>query len=214
MKARLKQLHDAYMARNRRERWLLAVVLWALTAWAGLALYEQTLAATGQQLQAQQQQLERQINEQQGLEQEFNQRISELKANDQRARVARLSRQLNQINANVDARMRTLVGPEQMPALLLSVLDQQTGLTLTGLTNLPAEPINPAQEGGDILYRHALALELSGSYLQLLDYAKQLESLSGRIFWQSLSFELQQHPTGLIRLEFFTISQHKELIRG
>ncbi|MDP5291763.1 type 4a pilus biogenesis protein PilO [Oceanimonas sp. CHS3-5] len=214
MKQRLILLNDHFMARPKRERWLLAVAGWALAAWLGLTLFEQTLQATGERLKAEQQRLERELAEQRGLADEFNRRIGELKASDQSQRIQRLNRQLDRLNQNVDQRMRTLVGAEQMAGLLLSVLDQGSGLTLLGLTNLPAEPMAQNQEGGQRLYRHALALELSGSYLQLLDYAKGLERLNGRIFWQSLSFELDQYPTGHIRLEFFTISQHKELIRG
>lgn len=214
MKQRLTLLNDRFMARPRRERWLLVVAGWALVAWLGLSLFEQTLLAGSARLQAEQQRLERELAGQQGLTNELNQRISELIANDQRPRIERLNRQLSRLNENVDQRMRTLVGPEQMAGLLLSVLDQGSGLTLLGLTNLPAEPMAQSPDEGQRLYRHGLALELSGSYLQLLDYARRLERLNGRIFWQSLSFELGQYPNGHIRLEFFTISQHKELIRG
>ncbi|WMC12303.1 MSHA biogenesis protein MshJ [Oceanimonas pelagia] len=214
MKQRLALLNERFMARPKRERWLLVAAGWALAVWLGLTLFEQTVQASATALQAEQQRLQRELDGQEGLVEEINRRIAELKANDQGPRIARLNRQLSRLNENVDQRMRTLVGPEQMAGLLLSVLDQGSGLTLQGLVNLPAEPMAQGQDGDQRLYRHGLALELSGSYLQLLDYVKRLESLHGRIFWQSLSFELEQYPTGHIRLEFFTISQHKELIRG
>lgn len=214
MKQRLEQLNSGFMARPRRERGLLIAAGWALAGWLGLVLFEQSVQATGEQLQAEHRRLEKQLIGQQELINEFYRRVDELKANDQGPRIERLNRQLSRLNSNVDQRMRSLVGPEQMAGLLLSVLEQGSGLTLLGLTNLPAEEMAQSREGGQRLYRHGLALELSGSYLQLLDYARRLESLSGRIFWNSLSFELEAYPTGHIRLEFFTISQNKELIRG
>ncbi|OXY82671.1 type 4a pilus biogenesis protein PilO [Oceanimonas doudoroffii] len=214
MKRRLNALSGWFMARPRRERWLLTITVWAVTGWLGLVLFEQTVAATGLRLADERAGLEQRLNEQQGLANEFERRIDELTASDQSQRIERLNRQLNRLNQNVDQRMRALVGPEQMAGLLVSVLDQGSGLDLLGLTNLPAQIIPGTAEGGQALYRHVLAMELSGSYLQLLDYVRRLEALTGRIFWQSLSFELDTHPNGHIRLEFFTLSQHKELIRG
>lgn len=212
MNGRVTRLQQAFMARPRRERWLLVAAVWALLAWLGLLLFEQTLQAGGRGLQAEQQRLQRELGEQGELSDQLNRRIQELNANDARQQIERLNRQLSRLNENVEQRMRTLVGPEQMAALLLSVLEQGEGLTLMGLVNQPPQPVDTGE--GATLYRHGLSLQLRGSYLDLLDYVQRLERLSGRIFWQSLSFELDRHPDGDIRLDFFTISQHRELLRG
>lgn len=201
-----------FMARPQRERWLLLVVGWATLAWSGLELYERTLAPRSALLSQQQQQLHRTLAEQQSQREELNQGIARLSANNEQQRIERLNQRLSRLNENVEQRMRTLVGPEQMAALLLSVLEQSDGLELIQLSNQPPRLL----DGGDneLLYRHDLSLHLVGGYMQLLDYIERLERLSGRIFWHGLEFELEQYPNGAIRLDFFTISQHKELLRG
>ncbi|WP_445398822.1 MSHA biogenesis protein MshJ [Zobellella sp. An-6] len=212
MTAWKQQVDDWFMARPRRERWLLLAAVWALLAWMGLVLYEQTLAAGVASLRQQQQQLNRTLEEQQRQREELNQGIARLSGDSEQQRLERLNQRLSRLNENVEQRMRTLVGPEQMATLLLSILEQSQGLVLHQLSNRPPQPLDTGE--GEPLYRHDLSLHLSGGYLPLLDYVERLEQLSGRIFWQGLEFELEQYPEGSIRLDFFTISQHKELLRG
>ncbi|WP_298716494.1 MSHA biogenesis protein MshJ [uncultured Oceanisphaera sp.] len=209
----LKKGQERFDALSRRERWLVLGVSWALLAWLGLLLYESTLQAGVIRLQQEQLGLQRQLAEQQQLRDELAQGISRLSNNDSEQQLARLNRRLSKLNENVDQRMRTLVGPEQMAGLLLTILEQSQGLELRELSNRPPQRLNGA-ENTEPLYRHDLSLHLTGSYLALLDYVQRLEQLSGRVFWRGLEFELEQYPDAIIRLDFFTISQHKELLRG
>ncbi|MGR7921721.1 FtsB/FtsL family cell division protein [Zobellella denitrificans] len=203
---------DRFMARPRRERWLLLAAAWSLLAWVGLELHEQTLVSRETRLHQERQQLNHTLAEQQRLREELKQGIARLSDDTERQRIARLNQRLSRLNENVEQRMRTLVGPDQMAALLLSVLEQSQGLELRQLSNQPPRLLDDGE--GEALYRHDLSLHLSGGYLQLLEYVERLEQLSGRIFWHGLTFELEQYPRGSIRLDFFTISQHKELLRG
>lgn len=209
----LKNGQERFDALSRRERWLVLGACWALLAWLGLLLYESTLQAGVIRLQQEQQGLHRQLAEQQQLRDELTQGIARLSNNDNERQLARLNRRLSKLNENVDQRMRTLVGPEQMAGLLLTMLEQSQGLELRELSNQPPQQLNGA-ENTEPLYRHDLSLHLTGSYLALLDYVQRLEQLSGRVFWRGLEFELEQYPEAVIRLDFFTISQHKELLRG
>lgn len=198
---------------SQRERWLVLGASWALMAWLGLLLYDASIAARVSEQQRRQMQLTTQLNEQAELRRELNQGIAQAQADSQAERLAKLNERLQQLNDNVDDKMRTLVEPEQMSALLLSMLEQNQGLELLELSNEAPQLLTPAEEAHR-LYQHNLSLVLSGSYLSLLEYVAKLEKLSGRIFWRGLEFELDVHPKATIRLDFFTISQHQELLRG
>ena len=213
IKQQLADWHSRFIALSQRERWLVLGAGWALVAWLGLVLYESTMQASVKQREQEQQLLTRQLAEQELMKAELGQGIAKLSNSDDAQQLARLNRRLGQLNDSVDERMRTLVEPEQMSGLLLTMLEQSKGLELLELSNQPPQRLN-SEEGSDPLYRHDLTLLLNGSYMALLDYVKQLEQLSGRIFWRGLEFELEEYPQAIIRLDFFTISQHKELLRG
>lgn len=225
IKQQIADLQSRFIGLSARERWLVLGASWALLAWLGLLLYESTLQASVEQQEQAQQSLARQMSEQKQLSAELTQAIAKLSNNGQEQQLARLNQRLSQLNENVDERMRTLVEPDQMSGLLLTMLEKSDGLALLELGNQPPELLNAsalaeAAESSDTasysqaLYRHNLSLQLSGSYMALLDYVEQLEQLSGRIFWQGLEFEIEEYPQAIIRLNFFTISQHKELLRG
>lgn len=208
----LQQLNRQFMARNPRERWLLLCAGWALLAWLGLLLFEATLQARQQQLVADNARLSRTIAERQQQGRELEQRIERLSQTDQKQLIERLNRRLARLNDSVQGRLQSLVGPEQMAELLVAVLEQDNGLQLVQLQNRPAQTITT--QNGSTLYRHGISLQLKGSYGQLLEYVRRLEQLQGKLFWRGLGFELEQYPVAHIRLDFFTLSEHKELLRG
>lgn len=213
MLAQLEAAQRWFTALSQRERWLVLIASWALLAWGGLLLYQAIVQTPMAQLQQRQQQLTTQLAEQAQLSGELNLAIAKRSPKDGQTKQAQLTERLNRININVNEKMRTLVEPNQMSGLLLSILEQSQGLELLELSNeAPLELTS--EDDTHALYQHNLSLVLSGSYLSLLDYVQQLELLSGRIFWRGLEFELEIHPNATIRLDFFTISQHKELLRG
>lgn len=209
----LADLSHRFVTLSQRERWLVLGATWALLAWLGLLLYESGPKARVMALKQEQATLTSRLAQEQLVSSELSKGVAELNNNGREQQLARLNNRLSQLNSNVDEKMQTLVEPEQMSALLLSILEQSKGLDLLELSNEEPTRLN-SEEEAQALYRHNLSLVLSGSYLSLLDYVKHLEQLSGRIFWRGLEFELAEYPDATIRLEFFTISQHKELLRG
>lgn len=213
IKPLLADIQSRFVALSQRERWLVLGATWALLAWLGLLFYETSAQARVIELEQEQARLNEQLTQQQQMMAELSQGITELKNQDNAPQIAQLNRRLSQLNSNVDAKMQTLVEPEEMSALLLSILEQSNGLKLIKLGNELPTRLN-SEPDHEALYQHNLHLVLNGSYLSLLNYVKQLEQLSGRIFWRGLDFELTAYPDATIRLDFFTISQHKELLRG
>lgn len=115
-----------------------------------------------------------------------------------------------------------LVDPAQMRLVLEELLRRQAGLTLIGAVNRPARAVveedeeEPAGERADSaaprLYRHALVLTLSGSYLDCLAYLAAVERLPWRIHWSRLEFDSADYPANDIVIEFTTLSLDEEWI--
>lgn len=208
----LSVLRRLFMARAPRERWLLLSAGWALLAWLGLLLFEATVLVRQQQLLADKAQLHRTLVERKNSSDELNNMLASLSRAEQRQQIEQLRQRLARLDGEVKGRLQSLVGPEQMAQLLLDILARENGLQLLQLQNRPAQAM--ATPTGGTLYRHGISLQLRGSYRQLLDYVRRLESLQGKLYWQDLDFELEQYPDALIRLDFFTLSDHKELLRG
>ncbi|MFM2120630.1 MAG: hypothetical protein RL722_2098 [Pseudomonadota bacterium] len=124
-----------------------------------------------------------------------------------------------------------LVPPRQMLPLLQDLLARQHGLTLRSLQNLGRSPVSdaglvaaarpglahpvPAQAAasgatatpdGALLYRHAVALSVEGSYADLLAYLQALEALPQHLLWGPMVLEVDRHPRVRLDLEIYTLS--------
>lgn len=136
-----------------------------------------------------------------------------------RGRLTALRADLEQRRGAIDARLGDLVAPDQMAALLKSVLVGSSGMRLIGLESLPPEPLLPpapvanaagrpapatpssaaspapgADADGISAWRHGMRLVVEGSYLDTLAYLDHLESLGWSFFWDSLDLEVSAHP--------------------
>jgi len=67
-----------------------------------------------------------------------------------------------------------------------------------------AEEKNPNE-----IYRHGVEVTMRGSYLDLLAYLMQIESLPVRMFWDRVNLSVTTYPTVTMRLVVYTISLDK-----
>lgn len=56
------------------------------------------------------------------------------------------------------------------------------------------------------LYRHAVELQVEGSYADLLAYLRTLEALPHKLLWGALTLQVEQHPRVLLTLRLYTLS--------
>ena len=128
------------------------------------------------------------------------------------------------------------VAPAQVGRLLADVLKRHPGLQMIKAESLPPEPLLAQAEAagpsarvdgsgatqaratsavsapGPQLYRHGLALELRGSYLEAYAYLRELETLPWGLRWDRVSFEVTEHPAGRLVLRLHTLSKGPEWI--
>lgn len=120
-----------------------------------------------------------------------------------------------------------LMSPERMRDVLQQILAGRPRLELMQMKTLPqsavglagdaqktaqpAQPAKPAEPRGDAapassIYKHGIQLTVRGSYLDLLAYLKEIESLPVRIYWDKLDLSVVDYPTALLRVTLYTVS--------
>jgi MSHA biogenesis protein MshJ len=135
-----------------------------------------------------------------------------------RARKRQLQAELTVLDERLKALTVDLVSPRDMAEVLRELLNRQKGLRLVSLENLPPVGLLPPREGKNAelddgtysnLYRHPVRIVVSGTYLQALDYLRELENLPRKLFWDSLDIVVGDHPQTEISLTVYTLSRRK-----
>jgi MSHA biogenesis protein MshJ len=137
-----------------------------------------------------------------------------------KAELAALIAQRDQLDEQLHQQGLTLVRPEDMNGLLERLLVRQSGLRLISLkTQAPQsvlrekeaakETDGKAVERSFDLYRHGVEIRLEGSYSQLQAYLAQLEKLPQRLLWGQLSYRVIDYPRSEMTLVVYTLSPDK-----
>lgn len=108
-----------------------------------------------------------------------------------------------------------LIAPEEMVEVLKQVLARTPPLQLLSLSTLPSEPL-AALMPGEILpsqvFRHGVALELEGEYLDVVEFLRALDALPWSFYWQTLELDVTEHPTVRVRVTAHTLGQEEAWI--
>lgn len=136
-----------------------------------------------------------------------------------RALLEQLQLEVARVRQQLEKNIDNLVSPQEMPALLKQLLEEQQKLQLVRLENLPAESLQlgaqaESELGEGLLYRHRLELEFIGDYLATLTYLKKIEALPRRLVWDAVSIETEDYPQARVRLQVYTLSLSKGWIGG
>lgn len=152
---------------------------------------------------------------------------------DLKKRIASAEQQLLQIDGSLQDLQKNLVRPEKMTALLESILKRNHKLQLLSLKNLPV--INVIDEMEDTtslgtkivsaantvvgasanvadqnihgaIYKHEVEIVLQGSYLDMLSYMRELESLPEQVYWNKGKLTVIDYPKASLTLSLFTLS--------
>ena len=130
--------------------------------------------------------------------------------------IARLNAQNTRLDLEIEAMSGKLVLPADMAAVLSRVMSQQGGVTLLGMQNRPPESLffrtGNSDAGALVIYKHGLDLSLKGSYLDVLQYLAEIESLGVRFFWERVEYKAVSYPEGEIAIQVFTLSTQEQLL--
>lgn len=148
----------------------------------------------------------------------------------ERERLARLNRELAELEARIAAEERKFTAPSQMRAVIGGLLGKSRGVSLVEMKTLAATTIAEAKPAAPapgakppasapkpkpaakppaserLIYRHGLELTLSGSYLDLLAYLRELEQMPTQLYWASLELDAADYPKVAMKLTVYTLS--------
>jgi MSHA biogenesis protein MshJ len=135
-------------------------------------------------------------------------RSSEMHPNDaKRAKLEDLKRRLAQLDARIEDAASQFTSPQRMRAVLQQILARNPRLHLVGLKSLPVDRF---ADSGDAtqrpIFRHALELTVSGAYLDLYAYLRELERLPTRLYWGKADLAAGDYPKVVLKLTVYTLS--------
>lgn len=195
-----------------RETWLLGLTLvvvvgagqWGLSQVMGWQDWQQVsdeIAANERQTR----ELERSLADLQ--EQQANPQQQDLNQ-----QIRRLESDIERTNEAIAAVTDDLISPDQMVRVIRRLLDRESGLRITSLETLPVTTTQgrtSEQADGTELYRHAIQLELEGSFNATARYIRALENSEWRIYWENMVFEIDQYPRGKVSIRLYTLSSEE-----
>jgi MSHA biogenesis protein MshJ len=137
-----------------------------------------------------------------------------------RVKLEGLRKQIAAADARLGEEQRKFAPPEQIGPLLEQMLSRNRKLQLVDMRTLPATALaadgSPQKPGADQaqgkpasgapIYRHGVELTVSGSYLDLLAYLRDLERLPNQMYWGKLDLNAQGYPLVTMKLSVYTLS--------
>jgi len=135
-------------------------------------------------------------------------RSGEMRPDDaNRTKLEGLRHRLAQLDARIDGAASRFTSPQRMREVLQQILVRNPRLHLIGLKSLPVERFANSGAGAPRpIYRHALELTVSGAYLDLYAYLRQLESLPTRLYWGKADLAAGDYPKVVLKLTVYTLS--------
>ena len=127
--------------------------------------------------------------------------------------------ELGKVEAAILAEERRFTAPAQMRSVVEGILARNRAVTLQSLTTLPVTSIAEARlaQGGAakpassvapdrLIFRHGIEFVVSGTYLDLLGYVRELERLPTQIYWGALELDAAVYPKVVMKLTIYTLS--------
>jgi MSHA biogenesis protein MshJ len=132
-----------------------------------------------------------------------------------RVRIAKLTEQVNSLEAQMQGVNRGLVPPQQMARILEKMLARDARVKLVKLKTLPVSNLierkDGKQDAGQAnVYKHGIEISLQGRYLDMLNYLDRLEALPWQMFWSEAKMDARDYPAVRITVTVFTLSLDRD----
>lgn len=121
-------------------------------------------------------------------------------------KLAELTAQFTRLQSLMAREGEKFVPPRLMAKALGDLLNQNQQLTWLKLDTLPVATLRPEKNQFFPIYKHGLALTFSGDYSNSLAYLQALESLSWPINWDSIDYQVKNHPLAETTIRAYTLS--------
>lgn len=224
MKPRLEAWFARFDALSRRERVLLAAASIGGVLMVGNTLFIDLPLARARIISKQ---VQTEQSELRMLEQQVQALSLGIKDPDQESRQQRdqLQQQLAALREQIQAQSKHLVKPDEVPALLESLLNRHASLRLLSMRTLPVEPAvslpveksaapaKAVEKAADLpkrseaprVWRHGVEIRVQGGYQELQAYVAELEALQRRLAWGPVRLQAS-YPNSELQLMLYTYS--------
>jgi MSHA biogenesis protein MshJ len=226
----MKRLWQQYVAKMEAASLRERVMIFAAAAVAVIALATSVLIEPEL---ARQRRLSHEVEQRQGEIRKMQEQLQAMVAARQadpdqttRKQIETLRARAVDLEAKLKEEQRKFVPPERIGALLEELLGKNRRLQLVDMRTLPVAAIdpsapmqkpaaeNPATEKPaaprpavpGTIYRHGVEVTLSGSYLDLLAYLRDLEKLPNQMYWGKLELAVAGYPKVILKLSVYTMS--------
>ena len=138
-------------------------------------------------------------------------------------RLEQLKKTLGRLDASLAKVTTELVSPREMARLVERVLRRNPHLQVVKVQSLPLSPLVDEEQpvdGGEVeqtpsaapdhlIYKHGIYIEVTGRYMDLLQYLRKLESMPWKVFWGRVELASERYPTSRLSLVIYTLSLHE-----
>ncbi|GLS26709.1 type II secretion system protein GspM [Marinibactrum halimedae] len=111
---------------------------------------------------------------------------------------------------------------QTLPVQLITLSGTEELLAQTSETGAPTEPTvvspvaDPAWESSASqpvgVYKHRVRVEFEGSYFDVTRYLRRLEHLSWRFYWDRMTYEVDDYPSGRVTVWVYTLTTEEGLL--
>ncbi len=141
--------------------------------------------------------------------------------------IAALNQRIAAVEHQLSGLSQGLISAHQLPKALEDVLQKTSGINVLHVQTLPASELRIAakvdappagatsvseEEGGTGVYKHAVLIRVTASYMQVLQLMTEIESLQWKFYWESLNYRVTQYPEAVIDIRVFTLSSEEGLL--
>lgn len=220
----LEKLQEKIDSRVLRERVILFVtalavvfMLWNLAVQSRFDLKTKALRADIDKVAAERKQTEAQITA-------FVMATASDPAVAKKKEIESLKKQVAEVETKLSGLSQGLISAEELPKILEEVLLRTASMNILKVKTLPASELmlttvdttapddTKAIQQGTGVYKHAVSLKISGSYLQLVQLLTAIEALEWKFYWEGLDYKVTQYPEAEIIIRVFTLSSDEGLL--
>ena len=216
MNSKLRQYARRFDAQSIRERGLIASSLIVVIGFLWWNSYATPLMQKIEARQTENQRIAQEVQNTQGIVRDIRQAIAQGVHREKETQLARLSKDLAELDDQLRLKTIELIDPEKMFQLMTQLIYRDSGLKLLSLERREVKPAIPQENGAEStdpgIYRHVLEIEFAGKYLDILRYMQTLEALDWKLLWDEIEITSEAFPGATVKVVISTLSTRKEWV--
>ena len=220
----LRQYEKRFNAQSLRERSLIALTAIVAIVFVWWNYHAEPKMTQIEVKQRENQRIGSEIESTRAVVRSIRQRIAAGVHKEKQDQLAKLKRELSEVEENLRVKTVELIDPEKMFRLMTELVYGDSGLRLLSLKRREVKPAIPEEESeleaGEeapartepTIYRHVLEIEFAGKFLDILKYMQSLERLDWKLLWDEIDIVAGEYPAVTVKVVISTLSTRKEWV--